>query len=313
MYTHDCGYMLYATLHQILLKMELYRQITANNIELNEYPFWKELAMEAYLLENEEILKLDKQNFSEVTILDAEIALKKGRTNGDGRIDILAKYSGEYIGIVEIKLKEINDDSLLQLQDYLNKREDIIKENPEYWTEEKSPEWIGVLVGTNISNSLRDKLSLGYEYNGIPIAGITLKRFKGLNNEIYVITDTFFKFKYLSKDYSRFIFNHKEYNKGRLVNAVIKHYVENNPDITFAQLKAKFPNRIQKSNFGVFDTLENAINVFQRTGHKRFYIKPEEEIQLIDEVIATCTEWNPWNIKDFLNQANQLGLQIEIK
>ena len=293
--------------------MELYRQITANNIELNEYPFWKELAMEAYLLENEEILKLDKQNFSEVTVLDAEIALKKGRKNGDGRIDILAKYSGEYIGIVEIKLKEINEDSLVQLQEYLNQREQIILQNPEYWTEETPPKWIGILVGTNISNSLREKLSQGYEYDGIPIAGMTLKRFKGFNNEIYVISDTFFKFKYLSKDYSRFIFNQKEYNKGRLVNAVIKNYVENNPNITFAELKAKFPNKIQNSNFGVFDTIENAINVFQRTGHKRFYIKPEEEIKLIDEVIATCTEWNPWNIKDFLNQANQNGLQIEIK
>ena len=42
--------------------MEIYRQITANNIELKEYPFLKELAMEAYLLENEDVLKLDKDN-----------------------------------------------------------------------------------------------------------------------------------------------------------------------------------------------------------------------------------------------------------
>ncbi len=46
---------------------------------MKSYPFWNELAMEAYLLENEEILKLDEQNFSDVTVLDAEIALKKGR------------------------------------------------------------------------------------------------------------------------------------------------------------------------------------------------------------------------------------------
>jgi hypothetical protein len=292
--------------------MELYRQITANNVELKEYPFWKELAMEAYLLENEEILKLDKENFSEVTILDAEIALKKGRKTGDGRIDILAKYSGEYIGIVEIKVKEINDDSLAQLQDYLNQKEQIIIENPEYWREDYAPKWIGVLIGTDISNSLRDKLSQGYEYLGIPIAGMTLKRFKSSNNEIFVISDTFFKFKYLSKDYSKFIFNQKEYNKGRLVNAVIKHYLENNPNITFAELKSKFPDFIQGS-FGVFDTIENAYSIYQRSGHKRHYIKPEEEIKLLDETIATSTEWNPWNIKEFLKQANKFGLQIEIK
>jgi hypothetical protein len=46
--------------------MELYRQITANNVELKEYPFWKELAMEAYLLENEEILKLDSRSLNHI-------------------------------------------------------------------------------------------------------------------------------------------------------------------------------------------------------------------------------------------------------
>ena len=43
--------------------MEIFRQITANNIELKEYPFLKELAMEAYLMENEDILKLDAEYF----------------------------------------------------------------------------------------------------------------------------------------------------------------------------------------------------------------------------------------------------------
>lgn len=35
--------------------MEIFRQITANNIALKDYPFLKELAMEAYLMENEDI------------------------------------------------------------------------------------------------------------------------------------------------------------------------------------------------------------------------------------------------------------------
>lgn len=292
--------------------MELFRQITASNIELKEYAFWKELAMEAYLIENEEILKLDKQNFNDVTVLDAEIALKKGRKNGDGRIDILAKYSGEYLGIIEIKLKEINDFSLLQLQDYLDQREQILKDNSDYWTEEISPKWVGILIGCDISNGLRDKLSQGYEYNGIPIAGMTLKRYKSSNNEIYVIADTFFKFKYYSKDYSKFIFNHQEYNKGRLVNSVIKYYTEDKPNITFAELKKDFPDKIQGS-FGVFNTKEIAIDIYQRWGHKRHYINPEEEIKIADAIIVTCTQWNPENIKQFLNQSNILGLKIEVK
>jgi len=141
---------------------------------------------------------------------------------------------------------------------------------------------------------------------------MTLKRFKSSNNEIYVTSDTFFKFKYYSKDYSKFIFNHQEYNKGRLVNAVIKYFVENNPEITFSELKTKFPDKIQGS-FGVFDLKEKAVDIFQRWGHKRHYINPEEEIRIADATIATCTQWNPENIKEFLNQANKLGLKIEIK
>ena len=89
--------------------MEIFRQITANNIALKDYPFLKELAMEAYLIENEDILKLDTENFADVTVLDAEIALKSGRktANRDGRIDILAKYGLDYLALVELKINEI--------------------------------------------------------------------------------------------------------------------------------------------------------------------------------------------------------------
>ena len=247
-----------------------------------------------------------------MTVLDAEIALKQGRKTGDGRIDILVKYSAEYIGIVELKLNEINELSLKQLEDYIDQKEQILQYDREYRTENVNPKWVGVLVGTDISNELRDKLLAGYEYNGTPIAGMTIKRFRSSENEIFVISDTFFKFKYQSKDYSKFYFNGQEFNKGRLVNAVIRHYVDNKPETTFSELKQKFPNSIQ-GNFGVFDTQAVAEGIFQNSGRKRHYINPEETIKLADEKICTCTQWNLENIKAFINQAKQLGLKIEIK
>ena len=291
--------------------LEIFRQVTANNLIIKEYPFWKELAMEAYLLENEEILKLDKSNFSDVEILDAEIALKEGRRGGDGRIDILVKYSGEYLGIVEIKLHQINEDSLEQLQDYLLQKQRILANGKDYWQESAPPKWVGVLVGLDISSSLRDKLSNGYEFNGIPIAGMTIRRFRN-ENEILVISDTYFKYKYSSKDYSKFLYNGLEYNKGRLVNAVVKHYVEERSPVTFAELKNDFPDHLQGS-FGVFETKEKAVDIYQRWGHKRHYINADEQIKLEDQIICTCNQWNPENIKAFLNQANSLGQKIEVK
>lgn len=291
--------------------MEIFRQVTANNIAMKSYPFWKELAMEAYLLENEEILRLDEQNFSDVNVVDAEIALKKGRKSGDGRIDILTKYGGEYLGLVELKLNEINHESLKQLEDYLTVKDQIL-DFGDYWNEETEPKWVGLLVGSSISPHLQEQLSTGYEFNGIPIAGMTIKRFRNGKNEIFVISDTYFKFGYTNKDYSKFLFHGQEYNKGRLVNAVVRAYVEQNPNITFSQLKSKFPDSIQGS-FGVFDTTEKAKDIYERWGHKRHYIKEEETIKLQDQNISTCTQWNPMNIKNFIEQANELGLKIDLE
>lgn len=296
--------------------MQIYRQITANNIELKAYPFRRELAMEAYLMENEEVLKLDTNDFSDVTVLDAEIALKAGRktSNRDGRIDILAQYGLDYLSIVELKLNEINDTSLHQLEDYLGERAQILERYPSFWgNNEQAPKWVGVLVGTSISAELQQKLQNGYQTKeGIPIAGLVVRRFRGASNEIYVVTDTFFKYNYSNKDFSTFVFQGHEFNKARLVNAVIKHYVEQNPTTKLVDLKSIFPNHLQGST-GVFDTYEKAQEIYNKTGYKRFYIKPEELIKLADTTIATSTQWGVGNIDRFIKTAIELGYKITHK
>ncbi len=296
--------------------MEIFRQITANNIELKEYPFLKELAMEAYLLENEEVLKLDNENFSDVTVLDAEIALKAGRktSNRDGRIDILAQYGIDYLSIIELKINEINELTLQQLEDYLSERNQILEKHPTYWeNQEQEPKWVGVLVGTSISPELQRKLQDGYQTaDGISIAGLVIRRFRSVANEIYVITDTFFKYNYSNRDFSKFRFKNNDYNKARLVNAVIKEYVQNNPTTTFAELKKVFPDHIQGSN-GVFDTSENAQEIYDRTGHKRNYLRPEELIKLADSTIAKSTQWGVGNIEKFIKNTEKLGAEYRIE
>jgi len=293
--------------------MEIYRQITANNIVLQEYPFIKELAMEAYLIENEEVLSLDKHNFANVTVLDAEIALKKGRASGDGRIDILANYGGEYLAIVELKNAPLDEQALAQLQDYLNQKEQILQMHNYWEPQDTPPKWIGILVGTAITTELQEKLAQGYAYNDIPIAALTIRRFRSAERkDIFVVTDTYFKFNYGNKDYSKFSFEGKEYNKGRLVNAVIQKYVALNPATTYGQLEKAFPARLQ-GNYGVFNTLEEATAIFNKSNHKRYYIKPQEVIDLADGVaIATCNQWNPHNIQAFIEQADKHGLMIEL-
>lgn len=296
--------------------MEIFRQITANNVKLIDYPFLKELAMEAYLMENEDILKLDTENFADVTVLDVEIALKSGRksSNKDGRIDILAKYGQDYLAIVELKIGKINDNTLSQLEDYLKEREQLIIQNPDFWTEnENKPKWVGVLVGTSITPELQRILQDGYiSQDGIPIAGMVIRRFKSLKNEIFVITDTFFKYNYTNRDFSKFEFKGKIYNKARLVNQIIRSYIELNPNVTYAELEKVFPRKLQGSS-GIFDTEENALEIYNRTGHKRHYLKPDELIKLSDSIIATSNQWGIDNIKSFVNYVNNMGAKLNIE
>ena len=290
--------------------MEIYKQITANNINLVEYPFRRELAMEAYLIENEEILQLDKENFVNVSVLDEEIALEKGRRDRNGRIDLLASYGGEYLAIVELKLNEINEISLKQLEGYLDQKEQILQiGNKDYWDEEVAPKWVGVLIGNSINPLLQSKLANGYKYKDVPIAGMTIKRFRNDQNDIFVVSDTFFAYKYSKKDYSKFSFKGITYNKGRLVNAVIRDYVDQNPNVSFSELQKIFPKDTQ-GTFGVFTTIKDASETFSRLGHKRHYIKPEELIKLKDAEISTCTQWNPINIDKFMTVAKRNGMII---
>ena len=115
------------------------------------------------------------------------------------------------------------------------------------------------------------------------------------------------------RDYSKFIFQGKEYNKGKLVHAVISAHVEQKPNITFSELKRDFPDSIQGSSLGVFDLTASAQGIFQRTGHKRHHINQDEIIKLQDQSISTCTQWKPSNIKAFIDQAKKLGWSIELK
>ena len=108
--------------------MQLYKHFTANNIQLEPFPFRRELSMESYLIENESILGLDNDIFSEVEIIEAELTLKEGRKSKDtdGRIDILASYAQEYLAIVELKIGQLQETHLSQLEDYLQSKNNLL-------------------------------------------------------------------------------------------------------------------------------------------------------------------------------------------
>lgn len=117
-----------------------------------------------------------------------------------------------------------------------------------------------------------------------------------------------------NRDFSKFEFKGEIYNKARLVNKVIRTFVEEDPSISFAELESSFPQNIQGS-LGIFDKEENAQEVYNRTGHKRHYLKSDELIKLSDSIIATSNQWKLSNIIKFVNYVNELnnGFRIDIK
>lgn len=112
------------------------------------------------------------------------------------------------------------------------------------------------------------------------------------------------------RDTSKFKFNGKAYKKGRLVLAVVKDFVAKKPNVTFDDLKTAFPNEWQavnpnQRNRHVFVRLSDAEKLYKDTGHKRHFLKDEDTIQLLDEIIAVSNQWGIGNIENFIDGANR--------
>ena len=296
--------------------MQLYKHFTANNIQLEPFPFRRELSMESYLIENEGVLALDNDFFADVEIIEAELTLKDGRRSQetDGRIDILASYSQEYLAVVELKLGQLKEIHLSQLEDYLKSRETLVEEYKNLIGDSLSdrPKWLGVLVGASIEPQLAEKINTGYQANGnIPIAALIIQRYRGNDGQIYVVTEPLFNSNKSKKDTQKYIFNELQLGKSRLVLEVIKSYIANHPEITFHDLAYQFPLNIQGIQ-GTFTTIEEANEIYAQTGHKRNYIKPEEQLKLSDCTIAVSNQWGIGNINGFIDVARKLGYEIKL-
>lgn len=295
---------------------KIHRHFTANDEQLEPFNFKRELSMESYLVENEGVLGLDNDVFASdsVEIIEEELTLKQGRSSKDtdGRIDILATYSGEYIAVIELKLGQLENIHLEQLEDYLKQKHQILEQYPDIINQEASstPKWIGILVGSSISPDLASKISNGYlTPDGISIAALTIQRFRSSRGSIYVTTDTYFKHSANSRDTTKYKFNGEEYGKRQLVLAVMRHHIELNSDLTFAELNKQFPKRCQGSR-GVFMLSSNANEIYTETNRKRHFIAPDEQIELSDSTIAICTQWGIKNIDKFISRAKELGYEI---
>jgi len=117
------------------------------------------------------------------------------------------------------------------------------------------------------------------------------------------------------RDTTKYSFNNQEYGKGKLVLAVVKDYVANNPKITFDKLLKVFPKELQGS-IGVFNEHSFVQTKYENKSHKRHYLKLNEIINLADCNIVVSTEWGAGdgdNISGFVEHAKSIGYNITEK
>lgn len=106
-------------------------------------------------------------------------------------------------------------------------------------------------------------------------------------------------------DRTLYVFKGKTYGKNRLVLAVITEYVKQNPQISYSELKAVFPDSLQKQ-----ETFTTELNARKKKDKRNFY-ESDEVIRLSDEVIAVSNQWGKFNIIPFIDHCRKIGFHIE--
>ncbi len=112
------------------------------------------------------------------------------------------------------------------------------------------------------------------------------------------------------KDYSTYIFEGKAFSKSRLVLAVVKKYVDDNPSITYSDLKAAFPDNLIGNKKGVIK-LDSEVSDKDKGigGHKRYFV--DDPISVGSEKVLVCTQWKKDNITVFIDHVvNKFGYDI---
>lgn len=106
------------------------------------------------------------------------------------------------------------------------------------------------------------------------------------------------------KDYTKYTFEGRDLTKGRLVLAILHRFSQDNPAYTLADFESRFPSSIQ-GKMGAYCAKDKALEVLERTGRSRHFLKEEEIIRLADHEIAVCSQWGKDNIEGFVELAKK--------
>ena len=301
--------------------MNIYSHFSAGTLKTKPFPFKRELFMESWIIENKDILNFNPRIDGDVAILDWEVPISNGRnkkdgTQGDGRIDIVARYGDDIIAVIELKLENADTKAEEQLSGYLNQKEEIIKElskNESFGNEfkDKLPSdfsWVGILCAEKISHDIIDKIE---NYNKIgedEFRAISVKRFKNEENgQIFVLTDCYYEEAKSNKNKQKVIFDNDDsmrYAKRNAVLEAVKRYVDKTTP-EYGKLVEAFPNQLNKT-YGVIKPVKE----IPSDRNIRYF--PDEILLKNNISIRVCNQWGIGNIEAFIENANKLGIKMKL-
>jgi hypothetical protein len=108
------------------------------------------------------------------------------------------------------------------------------------------------------------------------------------------------------RNVSKYKFNGELLGKGRLVLAVVKKYIEDNPKVTLVKLKEVFPDELQP-RYGIIREVSIAKKMSE--DRDRYFLKPEELIKVGDKKIAVCNQFGSHNLP--IRHFRTLGFTIK--
>lgn len=117
------------------------------------------------------------------------------------------------------------------------------------------------------------------------------------------------------KDTTQYTFDGQTTGKGRLVLALVKRYVRDNPGVAFNDVRSAFPDELQADSpiqFTKQGCVVARLDDLSSTARKRFHVSAADTVQLADAVIVVSREWNRFNVQNILRRAQELGYAVTV-
>ncbi len=112
-----------------------------------------------------------------------------------------------------------------------------------------------------------------------------------------------------ARDYTRYVVRNVEYNKRKLVLAVIQTWFQENNPPTFNDLLNAFPQSLHGGS--LFVPERDAWEIMKRQGKDRHFLGDNELIRFDSgESYAISNQWGAGNLKRFIDHAKELGYDI---